>query len=90
MAKKKSKPKFVIEVCLKRGVWVEVNSYTAASKVVREYIDENNLGSKEFSGGSIKHNGKVIAHVSYNGRVWAGAKYDPKAKFYLYDPRVSE
>lgn len=34
------------------------------------FIDENYLGAGNWTGGLIRHNGKVVASVSPNGRVW--------------------
>lgn len=55
---------------------VTVNSFKEASKVCSKFIEENDLGSGNWAGGQIKDDsGKVIAFVSYNGRVWEGAEY---------------
>lgn len=48
----------------------EVSSYEEASRVVREYIKERNLGNSQWMGGSVQEDGKAIARVSYNGVVW--------------------
>ena len=58
---------------------VPVTSYTEASVVSRDFINNHALGSGNWTGGTIRDaSGKVIGHVSYNGRVWdrrgAGAK----------------
>ena len=57
---------------------VEVSSFSEASKISREYIDNNGLGSGNWAGGEIYKGGIIIAHVSYNGRVWEGAEYGGK------------
>ncbi len=65
---------------------LEVGSFAEASKRTREYIEEWNLG-----GGNLvaeifdkRRNGRQLAHVSYNGRVWKGtAGLDGKP---LYSP----
>lgn len=49
---------------------VSVSSMEAASKVCRDYIGEHELGCGNWAGGEIVENGKTIAKVSYNGRVW--------------------
>ncbi len=52
---------------------VTVTSFKEASDVCRDFIDNNDLGSGNWSGGEIlDENNKIIAHVSYNGRVWEG------------------
>lgn len=54
------------------GQWRDVPDLGAASKACREYIDEHGLGSGNWSGGDVRdtESKKVIARVSYNGRVW--------------------
>jgi hypothetical protein len=64
---------------------VQVASYREASIVVRKYISGKGMGSSEFyadlpftttSKGAAIHddNGRQIAFVSYNGRVWEGVE----------------
>lgn len=55
----------------------EVNSFEEASKVVRDYIEQNNLGMSEFSGGDVfDMSGNLVAQISYNGRIWEpGSKW---------------
>ena len=49
----------------------EVNSFEEASKAVTDFIDYNDLGSSEFSGGDVVDmSGKKVAKISYNGRIW--------------------
>lgn len=49
----------------------EVDSFKDASRAVRHFIETNNLGSGNWTGGRIFDDaGKVIGRVSYNGRVW--------------------
>lgn len=59
----------------------EVEDFKAASRAVRKYIEENDLGagcseeSYAFAGGEVYSDDmKVIAKVSYNGRVWEPTK----------------
>ena len=52
---------------------VKVKTFKEASEVCVKFIIDNDLGSGNWSGGSIyNHRGKIIAIVSYNGRVWKG------------------
>lgn len=51
--------------------WVKVPTLAAASRVVEDYILYNNLGSGNWNGGRIRKGKKIIARVSYNGRVWS-------------------
>ena len=45
-------------------------------KAVRNYIEENNLGSGNWSGGKVFKDNEQIGYISYNGRYWEkGSKY---------------
>lgn len=49
-----------------------VDSFKDASRAVRHFINTNDLGSGNWTGGRLFDDaGKVIGRVSYNGRVWA-------------------
>jgi hypothetical protein len=48
-----------------------VKTLAEASKVCRRYITENDLGGGNWTGGKVVCNGKAVARVSYNGKVWA-------------------
>lgn len=47
-----------------------VSSMREASLVCREYIEEHQLGGGNWTGGQITKNGRIVAYVSYSGRVW--------------------
>lgn len=64
----------------KKNKKVSVSSFEEASEVVNKFIHENDLGSGNWSGGAIFENGKQIAHVSYNGRVWEGTEWNTNGK----------
>ncbi len=49
---------------------VKVCSMADASKACRKYIDDHELGGGNWTGGEISLDGKAVARVSYNGRVW--------------------
>lgn len=50
---------------------VRVDTFASASLRCIEYITVWKLGSGNWTGGRVTdENGNVIAHVSYNGRVW--------------------
>jgi hypothetical protein len=53
-------------------------SYKEASEVASKWISDNDLGAGNWSGGEIAVKGTVVAHVSYNGRVWEVSKDSPK------------
>ena len=57
--------------------WRPVRDWADASRIVRSFIDRWNLGGGNWTGGEIRQGsstGKIIAHVSYNGRVWSGSR----------------
>jgi len=65
----------------KKAKDVPVKDWAEASTKVREFIDQNNLGSgcgsglKAFTGGPVFEGPKQVGRISYNGRAWdmAGA-----------------
>lgn len=62
---------------------VQVKDLREASIVCREFISDNDLGSGNWVGGQVYEDGKQIARISYNSRVW---KYEPEKKF--TDPSI--
>ena len=60
------------------GKWHEVESLQHASLVVRQDIDATGVGSSDWydynlptvKQGEVREAGKVVGHISYNGRVW--------------------
>lgn len=49
---------------------VAVKTKQEASDACRKFIDDNQLGGGNWSGGDIFSEGNLVARVSYNGRVW--------------------
>lgn len=49
---------------------VPVKSLQEASEVCRKFIDDNELGAGNWSGGDIFKDDVLVARVSYNGSVW--------------------
>jgi hypothetical protein len=49
---------------------VEVKDFAEASRVCRQYIEENDLGGGNWTGGQVCEGAKQIARISYNGRIW--------------------
>ena len=48
-----------------------VGSLRAAGQACRAYIERHGLGSSQWIGGWVRDGaGAIVAHVSYNGRVW--------------------
>lgn len=58
---------------------VPVATLAEASRVCLAFTARNHLGGGNWSGGKIREGGKVIAHVSYNGRVWEGDQWKSAA-----------
>lgn len=60
---------------------VPVSSLKEARDLCVKFINDNDLGSGNWNGGQIlDENEKVIALVSYNGRVWEGSEHSIDAK----------
>jgi len=49
---------------------VKAKSLSEAQNEVRGFIEENDLGAGNFTGGDLFSHGKKIGRVSYNGRLW--------------------
>ncbi|MFQ5845800.1 MAG: hypothetical protein ACE5JG_12525 [Planctomycetota bacterium] len=51
---------------------VQIAGFREASVACRRFIEEHDLGGGNWSGGRVRETatGRVIALVSYNGRVW--------------------
>jgi hypothetical protein len=53
---------------------IDVANIQEASKLVRQTIDNHNIGSLEWyqykSNGSLYTNGKKSGYISFNGRAW--------------------
>ena len=52
----------------------KVSDVEEARRVVREFIEENDLGSGNWPNGGVYKNGKKIGYISYNGRFWDDTK----------------
>ena len=52
------------------------NSIEECQQIVCEFIEENNLGAGNWTGGKVFKNGEQVGYISYNGRYWEkGSKY---------------
>ena len=50
----------------------QVDSIAEASRVVRDYIERNQLGGGNWTGGEVVDaSGATVARISFNGRAWA-------------------
>lgn len=55
---------------------VNVNSIEGCQAAVREYIERNDLGAGNWTGGQVYEGDKLIGNISYNSRFWEnGGKY---------------
>lgn len=52
------------------GRWVPVASLVDAPRIALDFIRAWDLGGGNWTGGEVASDGKVVARVSYNGRVW--------------------
>lgn len=69
------------------GKTFEATTFEQVSRAYRETIEMLGLGASETPRCLITKGGKVIAHVTYNGRVWPGKPSDWSATLRpLYDP----
>lgn len=51
--------------------WRKVGSIAEASAACRKFIENNELGGRNWSGGEIMDDKKmIVARISYNGRAW--------------------
>lgn len=51
--------------------YLPANTLAEAVDACKSYIAEWNLGGSNWTGGNVYDiNGKIVAHISYNGRVW--------------------
>lgn len=64
---------------------MQCDTLNQASAAYRAFIKENFFGASEAGTCRIYANGRQVAYVSYNGKVWSGTHYQPDAKP-LYDP----
>ena len=63
--------------------WITVNSAEEASKIIRATIDnDGTLGANRWYGfkqnGHIVEDGRTIAQISYNGRIWPAEGWQAK------------
>lgn len=61
------------------------NAFRYLSGVYCKARDESGEGNSTFRSVDIKRDGKIVAHISYNGRVWAGPRKTSGTGTLLYD-----
>jgi hypothetical protein len=64
---------------------IDVPTLREASQVYRNAVDLSGEGASTFPAGKIDRAGRVVARVSYNGRVWPDVEWRPGTKP-IYDP----
>jgi hypothetical protein len=76
-------------VGIRRGIPVckTVASFAEASAAVRAFIGNRGASQCRRGIGLIADGGKIVAHVSYNGRVWPGREWQ-SGMVSLYDPPI--
>ncbi|AOG03400.1 hypothetical protein [Bosea sp. RAC05] len=68
-----------------------VVNFIEASRVCRKYIDDNDLSSRNWSGGDVHdRSGALVAKVSYNGKVWTPEGANTLNAKPLYDPYATQ
>lgn len=78
-----------LNVVIAGKTYGQVKTFEEASKKYSFAREETQLGSSQLPQAElVDESGKVVAFVSYNGRVWAGDKYKP-GQTPLYDPSQS-
>lgn len=71
------------------GSTVGVADFVAASQACRDYIGRWALGGGNWTGGAVSstQTGRIVARVSYNGRVWSTTEKDANGEDkLLFDP----
>jgi glutamine cyclotransferase len=59
---------------LPKAQTVHVTTFEHAHEVFRAWIEENDLGGGNVGETKILDNGKLVAYISYNGRLWTTEK----------------
>lgn len=71
------------------GSTVGVADFVAASQACRDYIGRWAMGGGNWTGGAVSstQTGRIVARVSYNGRVWSTTEKDANGEDkLLFDP----
>ena len=77
-----TQPETGFQVKLLEGGWVHVPSFEAASAAISAERDRLGVGASAWerdTGHVVDTQGRLVAHISYNGRIWPeGSKYGPR------------
>lgn len=52
------------------GRWIPVDSLAGARRKTLDFIRAWDLGGGNWTGGEVASDGKIVARISYNGRIW--------------------
>lgn len=55
-----------------------LTSLEECSKLYQNIRDRSNLGASSFADGNVLCDGKIVARISYNGRIWSPEPYGDK------------
>ena len=55
--------------------FIPCTTLNQCSAAYRAFLNENDLGSRDAGSCYIYSGNKIVAHVSYNGKVWEGEHY---------------
>lgn len=75
----------VIRSAAGKSPMIPIGTLNDASAIYREFIESNGFGASEAGQCLITRGNEVVAHVSYNGKVWAG-KPSFEARELLFQP----
>lgn len=70
----------VLRSAVGNGPVTPFETLNQASAAYRAFIEQNGFGAREAGACVIRDGSKVVAHVSYNGKVWAGRHSVPGAE----------
>lgn len=68
--------------------FIPLTTLNDASAAFRAFCDENGFGARDAGDCQIWQGNKIVAHVSYNGKVWEGETWTRDAKP-IFDPYQS-
>jgi hypothetical protein len=65
-----------------------ITTLNEGSAMFRKFVEHHGLGARDAGHCQIWHKNEIVAHVSYNGKVWPGAHWQRDATP-LYEPQMS-
>lgn len=66
------------------------DAFQCLSETYCRLRDKSGEGASTFPSPNVRRGGKIVGHISYNGRVWQGSErdFDIRSGVLLYDNRV--